>query len=57
MDGLSGLQRVDGDLRIDGNPELTGIDGLMALERVTGDLYIRENPKGRVTVDGEVHLD
>ncbi len=67
IDGLSGLQRVDGDLRIDGNPELTGIDGLMALEHVAGDLYIRENPKvpmsqidallSRVTVDGEVYLE
>ena len=67
IDGLSGLQRVDGDLYIDGNPELTGIGGLMALERVTGDLSIRENPKvptseidallSRVAVDGEIHVD
>jgi hypothetical protein len=67
IDGLSGLQRVDGDLYIDGNPELTRVDGLMALEHVTGDLYIRENPKvpmsqidallSRVTVDGEVYLE
>mgnify|MGYP000173614111 CR=1 FL=1 len=67
IDGLSGLQRVEGDLRIDGNPELTGVDGLSALEHVTGDLYIRENPKvplsqidallSRVTVDGQVYLE
>ena len=67
FDGLSGLQRVEGDLYIDGNPELTGLDGLVALEHVTGDLYIRENPKvpksqidallSRVRIDGEVHVD
>jgi len=67
IDGLSGLQRVDGDLRIEGNPELMELDGLKRLERVTGDLYIQGNPKvpsseidrllERVAVDGEIHVD
>lgn len=45
LDGLSGLETINGDLIVDRVKELTNIDGLSNVSQVAGSIYIGSNPK------------